>query len=235
MRGYDTAPAYPWMRFQKYYLLLLELGYGAVPVFMALGELAAWRHKFEAKYRLSTLAWWPWGVVSLAGHAAFYARFFVLPFVLVPEGASRAVEAAKVAATVVAGGFYLAFFFFLSHNFDGVKFVDGSRRDGSATYPPKEGGFLAQQVNASSNVGGPWLCRLNGGLNYQIEHHLFPRVAHAHYPTIAPIVKNFVETRCAGLCAYVHFDTVAQNLASVFAYLDKTGNPQNMPLSPKLD
>jgi linoleoyl-CoA desaturase len=29
-----------------------------------------------------------------------------------------------------------------------------------------------------------------GGLNYQIEHHLFPRVSHVHYPHIAEIVKR---------------------------------------------
>ena len=29
-----------------------------------------------------------------------------------------------------------------------------------------------------------------GGLNYQIEHHLFPKICHIHYPAIAPIVKQ---------------------------------------------
>jgi linoleoyl-CoA desaturase len=29
-----------------------------------------------------------------------------------------------------------------------------------------------------------------GGLNYQIEHHLFPHVSHIHYPKIAPIVEK---------------------------------------------
>ena len=29
-----------------------------------------------------------------------------------------------------------------------------------------------------------------GGLNFQIEHHLFPSICHVHYPHIAPIVKN---------------------------------------------
>jgi len=29
-----------------------------------------------------------------------------------------------------------------------------------------------------------------GGLNYQIEHHLFPQVAHVHYPALAPIVES---------------------------------------------
>ena len=29
-----------------------------------------------------------------------------------------------------------------------------------------------------------------GGLNHQIEHHLFPKMSHVHYPDIAPIVKD---------------------------------------------
>lgn len=29
-----------------------------------------------------------------------------------------------------------------------------------------------------------------GGLNFQIEHHLFPRISHIHYPAIAPIVEQ---------------------------------------------
>lgn len=31
---------------------------------------------------------------------------------------------------------------------------------------------------------------LVGGLNYQIEHHLFPRISHIHYPALSNIVKN---------------------------------------------
>ena len=36
----------------------------------------------------------------------------------------------------------------------------------------------------------PALTWLLGGLNYQIEHHLFPRVPHTHYPRIAEIVQR---------------------------------------------
>jgi len=32
-----------------------------------------------------------------------------------------------------------------------------------------------------------------GGLNYQIEHHLFPRVSHVHYPAISKIVKELCQ------------------------------------------
>jgi len=34
---------------------------------------------------------------------------------------------------------------------------------------------------------------LVGGLNYQIEHHLFPRVSHVHYPALSKIVKEKCE------------------------------------------
>jgi linoleoyl-CoA desaturase len=42
-------------------------------------------------------------------------------------------------------------------------------------------------VNFSS--GNPFLTWYLGGLNYQIEHHLFPRICHVHYPALSPIVK----------------------------------------------
>ena len=29
-----------------------------------------------------------------------------------------------------------------------------------------------------------------GGLNFQVEHHLFPKICHVHYPKIAPIIKQ---------------------------------------------
>jgi linoleoyl-CoA desaturase len=35
-----------------------------------------------------------------------------------------------------------------------------------------------------------WYC---GGLNYQIEHHLFPNICHVHYKKIANIVKDTAE------------------------------------------
>jgi linoleoyl-CoA desaturase len=39
----------------------------------------------------------------------------------------------------------------------------------------------------------PLLTWMLGGLNYQIEHHLFPKVPHTHYPRLAPIVRRNCE------------------------------------------
>ena len=49
-----------------------------------------------------------------------------------PLAAALAAELAKVACTVLVGGGYLAFFFFLSHNFEGVRFADGADAAGGA-------------------------------------------------------------------------------------------------------
>ena len=43
-------------------------------------------------------------------------------------------------------------------------------------------------VNFSPN--NKWLSWYVGGLNFQVEHHLFPKICHVHYPKIAKIVKQ---------------------------------------------
>ncbi len=38
-----------------------------------------------------------------------------------------------------------------------------------------------------------WLTWYTGGLNFQVEHHLFPSISHLHYPRIAEIVQRTAE------------------------------------------
>lgn len=118
-------------------------------------------------------------------------------------------------------GWYLSFFFTLSHNFEGVTQI--SRED------QKSKSMLYNQVITSSNLCGPWLASLNGGLNYQIEHHLFPRMHHGHYAKIAPTVKRFCEEK--GI-PYKHFDTVWENAKACADHLFEMGT-QEVPKSAK--
>ncbi|MCO4806902.1 MAG: acyl-CoA desaturase [Flavobacteriales bacterium] len=51
--------------------------------------------------------------------------------------------------------------------------------------------YEAHQLSTTSNFGSSnpvltWYC---GGLNYQVEHHIFPSVSHVHYPAISKIVE----------------------------------------------
>jgi fatty acid desaturase len=52
--------------------------------------------------------------------------------------------------------------------------------------------FLHRQVLTSRNIRGSWLTDLAlGGLNYQIEHHLFPSMPRPHLRRAQPIVQQF--------------------------------------------
>ena len=48
-----------------------------------------------------------------------------------------------------------------------------------------------EQVRNSGNfaTANPLVCALYGGINYQIEHHLFPTLSHVHYAKVQPIVR----------------------------------------------
>jgi acyl-lipid (7-3)-desaturase (Delta-4 desaturase) len=139
----------------------------------------------------------------------FLCRWVVLPLYQSPS----VYTLIHIMPMMIVAGYYLAFFFILSHNFLGTEFFDKSDDDIRYT-------FLYRQVASSSNVGGRWLGFLNGGLNYQIEHHLFPRMNHTHYPKIAPIVRQFCDEK--GI-PYTHFSDIATNLKYTILHLYQMG------------
>ena len=57
-----------------------------------------------------------------------------------------------------------------------------------------------------------------GGLNHQIEHHLFPSISHTHYEAIERIVRD---TAQEFELPYKHFDTYGQALSSHYRFLQK--------------
>ncbi|MBI2966789.1 MAG: acyl-CoA desaturase [Bacteroidetes bacterium] len=59
-----------------------------------------------------------------------------------------------------------------------------------------------------------------GGLNFQIEHHLFPKVSHIHYPAVSKIVKD----ACRGFnVRYIEYSTFFMALKSHVLYLKTVG------------
>ena len=61
---------------------------------------------------------------------------------------------------------------------------------------------------------------LVGGLNFQIEHHLFPKISHVHYPAISKIIKQACEEY---RLAYIEFPKVRYAIASHVAFLRQMG------------
>jgi linoleoyl-CoA desaturase len=58
-----------------------------------------------------------------------------------------------------------------------------------------ENNWAVHQLNTTVNFSrdNKFLSWYLGGLNYQVEHHLFPTICHVHYPEVSKIVKATAE------------------------------------------
>jgi linoleoyl-CoA desaturase len=85
-------------------------------------------------------------------------------------------------------------------------------------------GWAAHQVETTVDFGhrSRLLTWYVGGLNYQIEHHLFPKICHLHHPRIAPIVREV----CAEYgVRYTVNDTLIGAVRSHTRWLRRMGTP----------
>src|SRR5215216_355672 len=82
--------------------------------------------------------------------------------------------------------------------------------------------FLRRQVLTSRNVTAhPITDFLYGGLNYQIEHHLFPRLPRNKLRVAQPIIKDFCRVHCI---AY-HETSVLRSYRGILQHLHEVGAP----------
>ncbi|HUZ53992.1 MAG TPA: acyl-CoA desaturase [Streptosporangiaceae bacterium] len=94
--------------------------------------------------------------------------------------------------------------------------------------------FLRRQVLTSRNIRGGWLTDLAlGGLNYQIEHHLFPSAPRPSLRRCQPLIRAFCEQRGLTYCQ----TSLVGSFASVLGHLDRVGRPvtTGRPPEPRLD
>ena len=68
----------------------------------------------------------------------------------------------------------------------------------------------------------PVLAWLLGGLNFQIEHHLFPKISHVNYPAISRLVEE--TCRDFGI-RYAEHGSFQAAMASHFRWLRRMGMP----------
>ncbi len=154
-----------------------------------------------------------WDVVALvAGKASFVTLAFVVPSLVHPFGRVFAVYLATMALV----GFLLAVVFQLAHS------VEEAAHPGCSVSARMEREWAAHQVETTVDFarGNRLLTWFVGGLNYQIEHHLFPRVAHVHYPALARIVE---ETARAFGVRYAAHRTFLGAVASHYRFLRAMG------------
>jgi len=117
----------------------------------------------------------------------------------------------------IVGSLTLGLLFTLSHNFENAERdpTNNFRTTGEPVC------WFKSQVETSSTYGGMISGWLTGGLNFQVEHHLFPRMSSAWYPFIAPKVREICKKH--EVC-YAYYPWVWQNMYSTFKYTHEVGN-----------
>jgi linoleoyl-CoA desaturase len=205
-----AQPRRPWHRWQHIYLWVL---YGVTAI----------RWHLYGDFRdliTGTIGERPftrprgWDLAALViGKLVFFTLAFGLPLLLHPPGT---VLLFYVLVSAVAG-VLLALVFQMAHVVEEAAFPlpDASGQQMDTPWAIHQ---MHTTVDfARSNRVLSWLI---GGLNFQVEHHLFPRISHAHYPMVARVV----EATCHeyGL-PYLSHRTFAAGIASHYRLLRRLG------------
>jgi len=124
-------------------------------------------------------------------------------------------------------GLTLALVFQLAHVVEHTEFAKVGEEDVMI-----ENEWAIHQVKTTANFApkNKVISWFVGGLNYQIEHHLFPRISHVHYPQISEIVRN---TCNKFEVPYHEYRTMSEAVASHFRMMRDLGKkPQEMSAVP---
>ena len=157
-------------------------------------------------------------VIFIAGKVVFFSLFFGIPMLRHPWWAVLAVYA--IAA--FTSGVVLSVVFQLAHCVEDASFpapVVGP--DGT---PRMTSDWALHQVQTTVNFAprNPVLSWFLGGLNFQIEHHLFHRICHVHYPALSKVVEEVC--REFGI-RYAAHQTIFSAIASHWRWLVQMGRP----------
>ena len=144
---------------------------------------------------------------------AYTIAFLVVPMFVV--GVLDTLVAYLVIGSVC--GFVIALVFQLAHIYEASEFV--APQDGPIKV---ENDWAIHQINTTANFAtqNKFVSWLWGGLNYQIEHHLFPKISHVHYPAVSKIVKD---TCHEFNVFYKEFPTVLSAVRSHMVHIKQAG------------
>ena len=119
-------------------------------------------------------------------------------------------------------GFTMGAVFQLAHAVEGASF-----------YPPVEEGnpplpWAEHQIATTVDFGrsNRLLTWFVGGLNFQVEHHLFPKISHLHYPQLAVIVREVAARHGVEV---LEQPSLTQGLLGHVRYLYRLGHPEPSP------
>jgi len=210
-----VAPHQPRRSFHRWQHLYLWSLYGLIAVKWHLyddfRDLAAGR---ISNHRVPRPTGWEL-VIFIGGKLIFVSLAFVIPLMFHSVGAVLLFYGVSAFVT----GIVLSMVFQLAHIVGEAAFPLPAEETGCL-----ENSWAIHQVEttidfARSSKLAAWLL---GGLNYQVEHHLFPRVCHVHYQALS----HLVEATCRDFgVKYCEHKTFWAGIVSHFRWLRQMGMP----------
>eukprot|EP00667_Euglena_gracilis_P006177 EG_transcript_6226 len=208
-------------RFQAWYMYLVLGAYGVSLVY---NPLYIFRMQHNDTIPESVTAMRENGFLRRYRTLAFVMRaFFIFRTAFLPWYLTGTSLLITIPLVPTATGAFLTFFFILSHNFDGSERIPDKNCKVKSSEKDVEADqidWYRAQVETSSTYGGPIAMFFTGGLNFQIEHHLFPRMSSWHYPFVQQAVRECCERHGV---RYVFYPTIVGNIISTLKYMHKVG------------
>lgn len=154
-------------------------------------------------------------VVFIGGKAIFLALAFGLPLLFHPWWDVLLLYALTAGVT----GVILSIIFQLAHCVEEADFPLPHKETGRM-----ENAWAIHQVETTVDFarGSRLAAWLLGGLNFQVEHHLFPRISHVHYPALSKLVE---ETCREYGVKYLEHKTIWAGMGSHYRWLRRMGLP----------
>jgi linoleoyl-CoA desaturase len=180
------TPHSDWKKMHKYQFIYAWFLYGLMTIVWLFFKDYSRLYKYQKNGLLlsqkgNAVKEW---MILLATKVFYIGYAFVLPLVLTPLLWWQ-IAIGLVTMHYIAG-FILAIIFQPAHVIEGSEFP---LPDETRTL---EHNWAVHQLMTTTNFGNNsrWFSWYVGGLNFQIEHHLFPNICHVHYHKIAAIVKS---------------------------------------------
>lgn len=180
------SPHSNWKRLHQYQFIYAWFLYGLMTlVWMVVKDftrLVRYHHEGLAKKHNFNIAreW----VILVASKLVYVGYMVIIPLVFTSLAWWQVLTGIVIMHYIA--GFILAIIFQPAHVIEGTEYpLPGADRT-------LENTWAVHQLLTTTNFGNRnrWFSWCVGGLNFQIEHHLFPNICHVHYRKIAGIVKD---------------------------------------------
>lgn len=170
--------------YHRWQWMALPLALGLTAVSMMLSSWKFLAAALRDPARRNALHWMDLGVLAL-----HYALWIGLPMLWFP--------AAQVVGFYLLRGALLGYAVFSTaapaHFPAEAGFLDREGHGTRAEYRRHSDWLLLQTVTTVNFRTGPIGRFLCCGADYQIEHHLFPGIAHTYYPRMSPVLREFCQ------------------------------------------